>query len=95
MSNTTTKQLPHEKSEWNGYTLEELRYMRAYTAARIEITRDRLQRNFGKLKDYGPVSKTGLLGKVLGTLSYIDIAIITYRIGSRALRTMRFLRGKR
>ncbi|MDE5665532.1 MAG: hypothetical protein K2I31_06325 [Duncaniella sp.] len=95
MSNTTTKQLPHEKSEWNGYTLEELRYMRAYTAARIEITRDRLQRNFGNLKDYGPVSKTGLLGKVLGTLSYIDIAIITYRIGSRALRTLRFLRGKR
>ena len=34
MSNTTTKQLPHEKSEWNGYTLEEIRYMRAYTAAR-------------------------------------------------------------
>lgn len=95
MSNTTTKQLPHEKSEWNGYTLEELRYMRAYTAARIEISRDRLQRNFVNLKDYGPVSKTGLLGKVLGTLSYIDIAIITYRIGSRALRTMRFLRGKR
>ena len=63
MSNTTTKQLPHEKSEWNGYTLEEIRYMRAYTAARMEITRDRLQRNFGNLKDYGPVSKTGQIGR--------------------------------
>lgn len=65
MSNTTTKQLPHEKSEWNGYTLEEIRYMRAYTAARMEITRDRLQRNFGNLKDYGPVSKPVFLARCL------------------------------
>lgn len=92
---STAKELPHEKAEWTGYTLDELRYMRAYTAARLEITRDRLQRNVVSLKDYGPVSKNGMLGKILGTLSYIDIAIITFRIGSKALRTLRFLRGKR
>lgn len=94
MSNNK-KSLPHEKPEWKGYTLDELRYMRAYTAARLEINRERLQQNFVAMKDYSPMNKSGLLGKVLGTLSYIDIAVLTYRIGSRAFKTMRFLRGKR
>lgn len=89
-----TKELPHEKPEWSGYTLEELRYMRAYTVARLEINRDRLQRNFAGLKDAGPVSKSGMLGKLLGTLSYIDIALLTFRVGSKAFKVARFLKGK-
>lgn len=48
---SATKILPHEKPEWNGYTLDELRYMRAYTAARLEINRDRMQRNLVNLKN--------------------------------------------
>lgn len=89
------KELPHEKPAWTGYTLDELRYLRAYTAARIEINRDRIERNVASLKDNGPVSKGGLLGKVLGTLSYIDIALLTYKVGSKAFKTIRLLRGKR
>ncbi|MBD5314302.1 MAG: hypothetical protein K2G41_03440 [Duncaniella sp.] len=89
------KELPHEKPAWTGYTLDELRYLRAYTAARIEINRDRIERNVAGLKDNGPVSKGGLLGKVLGTLSYIDIALLTYKVGSKAFKTIRLLRGKR
>lgn len=94
MSNNT-KALPHEKPEWKGYTLDEIRYMRAYTAARLEINREHLQHNFTSMKDYTPMNKSGLLGRVLGTLSYIDIALLTYRIGSRALKTLRFFRRKR
>lgn len=90
-----TKELPHEKPEWSGYTLEELRYMRAYTVARLEINRDRLQRNFAGLKDAAPVSKSGMLGKLLGTLSYIDIALLTFRVGSKAFKVARFLKGKK
>ena len=91
---SATKILPHEKPEWKGYTLEELRYMRAYTAARLEINRDRLQRNLVTLKNAGPVSKSGIFGKILGTLSYLDIALVTFRIGSKALRAMRLLKRK-
>lgn len=40
MSNA--KQLPHNNEEWKGYTLEEIRYARAYTAARMELNRERL-----------------------------------------------------
>ena len=91
---STPKELPHEKEAWNGYTLDELRYMRAYTAARLEINRDRLRRNFGNVKKLGPASSTGLLGKVLGTLSYLDIALVTFRIGSKAFKAMRCLKRK-
>lgn len=91
---SSTKELPHEKESWKGYTLDELRYMRAYTAARIEINRDRLKRNFGGVKNFKPSSATGLLGKVLGTLSYLDIALVTFRIGSKAFKAMRWLKRK-
>ncbi|MCM1075857.1 MAG: hypothetical protein NC411_00680 [Bacteroides sp.] len=95
MSTTTTKELPHEKPEWKGYTLDEMRYMRAYTLARLEISREHLQTNFVAMKEYGPVSKTGVVGKLLGTLSYLDIALITYRVGSKALKTLRLFRRRR
>lgn len=91
---TQPKQLPHEKEVWNGYTLDEIRYMRAYTAARIEINRDRLSRNFANIKNVGPTSSSGLLGKILGTLSYIDIALMTYKVGNKAFRAMRWLKKK-
>ena len=91
---STPKQLPHEKTEWTGYTLDELRYMRAYTAARLEISRDRMKRNLAGIKNVGPVSSSSLLGKVLGTLSYLDIALVTFRIGSKAFKAMRWLRRK-
>ena len=84
---STAKELPHEKAEWKGYTLDELRYMRAYTAARIEISRDRL-------KKVNPVKSGGMLGKVLGTLSYLDIALVTFRLGSKAFKIMRWFKRK-
>ena len=37
-----SKQLPHTTAEWTGYTLDELRYVRAYTAARMELNRERV-----------------------------------------------------
>lgn len=89
---TTRKSLPHEKDEWKGYTLDELRYMRAYTAARLEINRDHLRRNFANVKDGGAFHTKGLFGKILGTLSYLDIAIMTFKVGSRMFKTVRKLR---
>lgn len=91
---STTKELPHEKSEWTGYTLDEIRYMRAYTAARIEISRDRLKRNFTGIQKASPVASGGIMSKVLGTLSYLDIALVTFRLGSRMFKILRWFRRK-
>ncbi|MCI8997588.1 MAG: hypothetical protein HFJ95_01155 [Muribaculaceae bacterium] len=86
------KALPHEKEDWNGYTLDELRYLRAYTAARMEINRDQLRRNFSNVKNFNALPSKGLFGKILGTLSYLDIAIMTFRIGGKVFKTVRRLR---
>lgn len=91
----TVKQLPHEKESWNGYSLDELRYMRAYTAARLEINRDRLKRNFANAKNIGPSSSSGLVGKMLGAMTYFDIALLAFRMGSKAFKAMRWIRRKR
>ena len=87
---STKKEMPHEKDEWKGYTLDELRYMRAYAAARIEINRDRLRTNFRNARHAGPKS---IGGRVLGALSYIDIAIMSFKVGSKVLKTVRRIRS--
>lgn len=90
------KEFPHEKPDWKGYDIDELRYMRAYMAARLEINRDRIKRNFSNFKDSGSVVKnSSLFGKVLGTLSYLDVALLAFRIGGKVFKTMRLFRRKR
>lgn len=90
------KEFPHEKPNWKGYDIDELRYLRAYMAARLEINRDRIKRNFSSFKDSGSVVKTSnLFGKVLGALSYLDVALLAFRIGGKVFKTMRLFRRKR
>ena len=94
MSEIKTKQLPHEKENWEGYTLEQLRYMRAYTAARLEINKDRLRQNFSQVKSLPALRASGILGKVLNSISYIDLAMLAFKIGSKAFKTVKWFRRK-
>lgn len=91
---TTQKVYPHEKDGWNGYTLDELRYMRAYTAARLEIKRDRLRNNIANVKNIQAFPAKGIFGKILNTMSYLDIAVMTYRVGTRVFKLVSRLRRK-
>lgn len=89
------KQLPHSSVEgWKGYTLDELRYARAYTAARMELNRGRLMSRLEEVSKSGlkTSSPAGILGKVLGAFSYIDIALMTWKIGRRMFRLTRSIR---
>ena len=74
------KALPHETDNWNGYTLDELRYQRAYTAARLEIQRAGLQRNISNFNLIGSGTNVhgGILGKMFNSLGYIDIGIFAF-----------------
>ena len=94
MSNA--KQLPHNTKEWKGYTLEEIRYARAYTAARMELNRERLTARARDMQKNGlkPGVSKGMLGKMLGAFSYIDIALLTWRVGRKLFRVTRAIKGK-
>ncbi|MDE6684411.1 MAG: hypothetical protein K2J94_04440 [Duncaniella sp.] len=88
------KQLPHDNPEWKGYTLDEIRYARAYAAARMEINRERLMARVQNIQKNGMHSNLskGLMGKVLGAFSYVDIALLTWRIGRKVFSMTRMLK---
>lgn len=94
MSNA--KQLPHNNEEWKGYTLEEIRYARAYTAARMELNRERLTARARDMQKNGlkPGVSKGMLGKMLGAFSYIDIALLSWRVGRKLFRVTCAIKGK-
>ncbi len=94
MSNA--KQLPHNNEKWKGYTLEEIRYARAYTAARMELNRERLTARARDMQKNGlkPGVSKGMLGKMLGAFSYIDIALLSWRVGRKLFRVTRAIKGK-
>lgn len=85
------KALPHETDNWNGYTLDELRYQRAYTAARLEIQRAGLQRNISNFNLIGSGTNVhgGILGKMFNSLGYIDIGIFAFKMGRRVFKIFR------
>lgn len=90
------KQLPHSTADWQGYTLDELRYMRAYTAARIEINRERLTARMAEITDFNKKSAgaKGIVGRIIGAMSYIDMAVIVWKISSSAFRLFRSVRRR-
>lgn len=77
--------------EWDGLTLDEIRYARAITQTRImisnEILATRLQEMFAG-KGLGSNART-LMGRMLGALSWLDVGLISLRIGSKAIKILR------
>lgn len=94
MSNISLRKQPHKDPAWKGYTIDELRYQRAYTAARIEIARHGLQRSVADMMTATSQSATptGILGKIFNSLSYIDIGIIAFKTGRKLFNAIKKLR---
>ncbi len=92
----TPKILPHNTDDWKGYTIDELRYMRAYTAARIEISRDRLTSRVSTIKKNGLTGGNGnggsIVSRMLGAMGYVDMALIGWKVFSQVFRIFRLFR---
>lgn len=99
-----------KKTSWNGYTLEEIRYRRLLNVAHEEIERERLTRQFNETAKTasslgmtaaplaligGSTPAIGVLKKMLGALSYMDYAIVAFKVGQRLFDTIRLWRGKK
>lgn len=75
---------PHEADPaWKGYTIEELQYQRAYTAARLEIQKQRLMLNYNHLtKSMNPMKdKHGIFGRIFSSMSMLDYGLMAFKIG--------------
>lgn len=75
---------PHDNPEWNGYTIDELRYQRALTTARLDIQKERLLNQVNAVKgSFGMLEGRGIVGKMLRSLNYIDYAVLAFQAVGR------------
>ncbi len=74
------------EAEWEGLTLDEIRYARALTETRILISREILSSRFHNTLA-GKVTRSSsrsLLGRMFSGLSWLDISLLALRFGSKA-----------
>lgn len=97
MSHTTEpKMAPHHAEGWDGYSLDEIRYQKAFALARVEIQKEKLMLTASKLREEVPVVKAhGIAGKVLGSLNYLDYAVIAYRFASKIFTMLRAVKRRK
>lgn len=74
-----------QSSQPRGIGIDELRYRRALSLARYEMAKMRFVEDIQTAKNNIPSAITGkgLMGKILGSLNYMDYALIAYRIISK------------
>lgn len=89
------KKTPHHQPGWQGYTIDELRYQRALTAARLEIQKERLVNQIDTLKGtFGIMKPKGIFGKMFKSLDVIDYGILAFRTVRRVTSMIRSMRGR-
>lgn len=77
---TSVKKAPHHHDNWQGYTIDELRYQRALTSARLEIQKEKLSNQFQTIRGtFGMVEGKGIMGKMLSSLNYVDYAVLAFQ----------------
>lgn len=70
-------QTPQKVEGWQGYTIDQLRYRRAYVAARIELEREQLVQD---IKDQRQTlfSPLGIIGHAGSLLKYANWGMIAF-----------------
>lgn len=87
---------PHHNADWQGYTIDELRYQRALTSARLEIQRERLLNQVNAVRgQFGTLEGRGIMGKMLRSLNYVDYAVIAFQTVGRIRSMFKGLRRHR
>lgn len=74
---------------WKGYTLEELRYRRAYVGARREMEKERLAYNVASLRSNTVSSATGVIKRVGSALPVVKYVVAAVGIGSKIVGMFR------
>lgn len=71
--------------EKKGYGIDELRYRRAYAMARYEMAKLSLQEQVDTVRSGlgGGIAGKGIVGRLMGSLNYLDWAILAFRVVSK------------
>ncbi len=79
-----------EVKPWKGYTLDEIRYQRVLTLARIEMEKVKLVSAYETALHGDKLQKTttSIVGRMFGVLNYFDYGLIAYRLGRQVFKTI-------
>lgn len=71
--------------EKKGYGIDELRYRRAYAMARYEMAKMGIQEQINAVRSGvgGSLAGRGIVGRLMGSLNYLDWAILAFRVVSK------------
>lgn len=81
---------PAKVAGWQGYTLQQLRYRRAYIAARLELEKEQLLRDFQTEKSV-MASPMGIISGIGSAFKYLNWGIL----GWQAVKTVGSIFGKK
>ena len=88
---------PVYDASWKGYTLNELRYRRAYVKVKLDLQKEAIITRSQEIAQSGNLVPTpsgpmgAVMRKVMGSLSFYDYASITVKMGSGVYRIVRKL----
>lgn len=77
---------------WNGYTLDEIRFQRVLAMTRLDIEKAKLLNSFNGLSKRPGQASASLLGRLAGALNWLDYAMLASTI---AIRLVKFFRRHR
>lgn len=76
MVETTNNKQENSTNVWKGVTIEELKFMRAVAAVKLELQKDLLKNKASETLPAGMSSAQGVSSKINGKLSFIQKALL-------------------
>lgn len=103
-SETVESTVIKKESDFSGFSLEELRYQRAFIALQREFCKSKVISHASKLKKRGLTGYStasgggkmvGLVGKLITGMSYVDYAMLGLSIFSTGKKVFKFFHKKK
>lgn len=82
-----TRETDTRPTQWPGYTLEEMRMARAVNDVRIDLVKHQLSAITAPYEKPARTART-LSGKLLGALSFVDYAVLAFKVIGHVRRWM-------
>lgn len=86
---------PNQDEQWEGYTLDDLRYRRAYVAARRELEKERLFHNVGSMRNGVSKSANTVMRRVTSSIPFLEYGVMAFSVGQKVFRLFGKLRKKK
>lgn len=77
------KQIESKKKHWRGYTLEELRYERVATLARIETQQEVMEAGLDRYRTGNVFLSKSTFSRVLTMINYTDFLVLGFKLMRR------------